>query len=80
MVKTGTNTSNGQNTGLLLDNIEFAQGQGVRLVFNPEAYGAPSGGPVNQGLGDDIGRDTLNTANILDKLKTKKQIVFKKRF
>lgn len=57
------------------DNIEFAQGQGVRLVFNPEAYGAPSGGPINQGLGDDIGRDTLNTANILDKLKTKKQIV-----
>ena len=57
------------------DTIEFAQGQGVRLVFNPEAYGAPSNIPINQGGNEYEGRDTISSANILDKLKSKKQIV-----
>jgi ABC-type multidrug transport system ATPase subunit/pSer/pThr/pTyr-binding forkhead associated (FHA) protein len=57
------------------DTIEFAQGQGVRLVFNPEAYGAPSNIPINQDGNEYEGRDTISSANILDKLKSKKQIV-----
>jgi ABC-type multidrug transport system ATPase subunit/pSer/pThr/pTyr-binding forkhead associated (FHA) protein len=58
-----------------IDNVEFSHGQGVKLVFNPDAYKSIENGPIGGGKLEESGSDTLNTSNILDKLKIQNKII-----